>query len=53
VVEGFSILFFAPGVVLASILIVGLGALFRVRRAQRERMQMRQHLQRIELSCKK
>ena len=30
-------------------LVIGLGALFRVRRTQRERSQMRQHLRNMEL----
>lgn len=47
----FSVVFLAFAVLfLGGTLVVGLGALFRVRRAQRERSQMRQHLRSIELS---
>jgi hypothetical protein len=50
----FSVVFLAFAVVfLGGTLVVGLGwlgALFQVRRAQRERSQMRQHLRNIELS---
>jgi hypothetical protein len=47
----FSVVFLAFAVVfLGGTLVVGLGALFQVRRAQRERSRMRQHLRSIELS---